>query len=987
MKLKMKSMPLAIMGVIATGALSAFVAPSAMAQQADDAKAAPIQRVEITGSSIKRIQKEGALPVQVMTQEEIKKTGATSATDLLQSLPAMQGFVPAASSINTGGGGGTTAALHSLASKYTLVLLDGQRLAPVTQGAAQGGGFAVNLESIPLDAIERVEILTDGAGALYGSDAIAGVVNFITKKNKTDTTVFFDNQTPQHPGGRSYSTGISKGWGDLDTDGFNILASYSHDFQHHIQATNRDFSRAGGYIPFSYNGQKYVQIATSGNNEPGNLTIPTVPHGADQTTTSPTNYPISPYYSANKNCGNPYSTPLVTPAGVGAAQGISCNFNFASFVQDNPTTNRDSAMVKGTLKINENTTGWVELVASDTDVVAQFAPPAQPLGVGPNQFGTLYTKYVLPFLAANNLDLYNPSNSRGPVKMGYRPISVGGRADDFETFATHFAAGIDGQYGDWTWNARLTLSHNRTTDKAAGGYLDSAKFQQLVASGTVDPLAGTGGDTLKPALLNGLTFQTNYSDLDMVHVGAQHDVFELPGGTSVISLGADYGYQSYKTNYADIYLANSGFEGQPNLNDAVIGGNAGLVPADVDRKNGAIFGEMLLPVTKTLEVTASGRYDSYQRAYSKYNWAIAADPVTGITPRIANGPVGNSFSGSTYKLQFKFTPVDDVLLRGSYGTGFKAPAITDLVGPLANAGSSNSFACPFPGLPTCLPGAAQYDLVAGGNGNTNSAALKPEKSKQWTLGFRIEPVRGLSIGADLWSVKITNQIQSAGIPQAEAFNNAQKYTGLFLTNYADPQGFNTIAFEQVPINGGYSINRGVDWDTSYRTNTPVGKLALQWTGTRMLKQDYTLFDGDAVHSDLGKFGVDQNVVFRTQMRLSATLNTGAWTNTLAGNYKSRYKDQSFSAGEGIYPVLADGTIAAKSVDFEGLNVASFTTFDWQTKYDFSKKLSFTGGIHNMFDRKPPLTLQAQISGNSAGYDPRYADVIGRAFYVRGNYTF
>jgi len=987
MKLKMKSMPFAIMNVIATGALSAIVAHPAMAQQADDANNANIQRVEITGSSIKRIQKEGALPVQVMTQEEIKKTGATSATDLLQSLPAMQGFVPAASSINTGGGGGTTAALHSLSSKYTLVLLDGQRLAPVTQGAAQGGGFAVNLESIPLDAIERIEILTDGAGALYGSDAIAGVVNFITKKNKTDTTVFFDNQTPQHPGGRSYNFGISKGFGDLDTDGFNILASYSHDFQHHIQATDRDFSRAGGYIPFSYKGQKYIQIATSGNNEPGNLTIPAVPHGAAQTSANLLNYSVSPYYSAHGNCGNAYSNVLTVSPAANTAAGISCNFNFASFVQDNPTTNRDSAMLKGTFKINQNTTAWAELVASDTDVTAQFAPPAQPLGIGVNQFSTLYQKYIVPFLQANNLDLYNPLGSKAPVKMGYRPISVGGRADDFETFASHFAAGIDGQFGDWTYNARATASHNRVADRAAGGYLDSAKFQQLVAAGTVDPLAGTGGDSLKPALLNGLTFSTSYSDLDMIHVGAQHDIFQLPGGTSVLSVGADYGYQSYKVNYADIIAANSGFEGQPDLNDAVIGGNAGAVPSNVDRKNSAVFAEMLLPVHKTLELTASGRYDNYQRAYSKYNWAVEADPATGVTPRVANGPVGNSFSGYTYKLQFKFTPIEDLLVRGSFGTGFKAPAITDLVGPLSNSGSSNSFACPFPGLPTCLPGAAQYDLVAGGNGNTNSSALRPEKSKQWTFGFRLEPVRGLSLGADLWSVKVTSQIQSSGIPQAEAFNNPQKYAGLFLTNYLDPQGFNTIAYEQIPVNGGYSLNRGIDWDTSYRTNTPVGKLSLQWTGTRMLKQDYTLLDGGEVHTDLAKFGADQNVVFRTQMRMSATLNTGAWTNTIIANYKSRYKDQSFSAGEGIYLINPDGTRNPNSVDFEGLDVPSFTTFDWQTKYDFTKSLSFTAGIHNMFDRRPPLTLEAQVSGNSAGYDPRYADVLGRAYYVRGNYSF
>jgi iron complex outermembrane receptor protein len=265
--------------------------------------------------------------------------------------------------------------------------------------------------------------------------------------------------------------------------------------------------------------------------------------------------------------------------------------------------------------------------------------------------------------------------------------------------------------------------------------------------------------------------------------------------------------------------------------------------------------------------------------------------------------------------------------------------------------------------------------------------LKPEKSKQWTLGFRIEPVRGLSLGADLWSVNIKGQIQSSGIPQAEAFANPQKYLGLFLQNYADPQGFNTIALEQLPINGGYSNNKGLDWDTSYRTTMSFGKLTTSWTGTWMIKQDYTLFDGDAVHSDLAKFGVDQNVVFRTQMRLSASLQTGPLTNTINANYKSGYKDQVFAAGTGIYPVNADGTLPAATVAFPGLDVPSNTTFDWQAKYEFSKSLSFTGGIHNMFDRKPPLSLQAQVSGNSAGYDPRYADVIGRAFYVRGAYSF
>ncbi len=979
-----RSLRLMFSGSVAVG--FGLMSHTALAQQAGDQDAAaPIQRVEITGSSIKRINKEGALPVQVLTQEDIKRTGATSVTDLLQNMPAMQGFVPAASSINTGGGGSTTAALHSLQSKYTLVLLDGQRMAPIQQGNAQGGGFAVNLESIPLDAIERVEILTDGASALYGSDAIAGVVNFITKKNKTDTSVFFNNQTPQHPGGRAYSAGISKGWGNLDTDGYNVLASYSHDFQHAIQATDRDFSRAGGYIPFSYKGQKYVQIATSANNEPGNLSIPAIPHGASQDT-APTVYQFSPYYNAHGNCGNGYSQFLAFPASDGVAAGGNCNFNFAAFVQDNPSTSRDSGLLKGTFKINADTTAWAELVLSDTDVVAQFAPPAQPLGIGPTQYANLYNKYIQPFLTANNLDLSNPGGSRGPIKMSYRPIASGGRADDFDTFARHFSTGIDGQFGGWSYNARLTLSHSQLKDISAGGYLDSDKFNALVSAGTVDPLGGSSGDLLKPTLLNGTTFSTTESDMDTLHFGGQHDTFTLPGGTSILSVGADYSYQHYKIGYNDLIASQNGFQGQPASGDFPIGGAYGSVPSDTSRKNGGVYGEWLFPVIKSLEVTASGRYDSYGRAHSNDIFATVPD-ASGLIPKLPNGSIGESSHGTTYKVSFRWNPHEDLLFRGAYGTGFKAPALTDLAGPLAYAGSSGSFACPFPGLATCGAGSSQYDLVAGGNGTTGATALKPEKSKQWTVGFVVDPVKGLTLGADLWSVTIRNQVLSSGIAQAEAFDHPQKYSFLFLTNYPDPAGFNTIALEQTPLNGGVAHYKGVDWDNSYRTNLPIGKLNVAWTGTWIWKQDYTTSPGGDVFTDLAKFGEDQAVVFRTQMRLSTTLQTGKFTNTIAANYKSGYKDQSFSAGEGIYPVLANGTVAASDVDFAGLDVPSYTTWDWQGKYDYSKALSFTAGIHNFTDKKPPLTLQAQVAGNSAGYDPRYADVIGRAFYVRGSYNF
>ena len=303
-----------------------------------------VQRVEITGSSIKRIAKEGALPVQVLSQDDIKKSGAASASDLIQMLPSMQGFVPSSSSVNGGGGGATTAALHSLPSKYTLVLLDGQRMAPVAVGSGQGGGYAVNIESIPLEAVERVEILGDGASALYGSDAIAGVVNFILKKNNTKGEAYATINQPKKSGGRSSNVGITKGWGDLDTDKFNVLFSYSHDEQQRVTALQRDFSAKGAFFKFSNGGKEYFFDQRTGNTEPANLTFNVRPKGSapDAATHG---VAINPFLAANGNCGS----------ALAGASGSQCRFNYASTVEHIPGNQPYSGLLKGTLQVNDDT--------------------------------------------------------------------------------------------------------------------------------------------------------------------------------------------------------------------------------------------------------------------------------------------------------------------------------------------------------------------------------------------------------------------------------------------------------------------------------------------------------------------------------------------------------------------------------------------------------------------------------------------------------
>ena len=929
-----------------------------------------VQRVEITGSSIKRIAKEGALPVQVLSQDDIKKSGAASASDLIQMLPSMQGFVPSSSSVNGGGGGATTAALHSLPSKYTLVLLDGQRMAPVAVGSGQGGGYAVNIESIPLEAVERVEILGDGASALYGSDAIAGVVNFILKKNNTKGEAYATINQPKKSGGRSSNVGITKGWGDLDTDKFNVLFSYSHDEQQRVTALQRDFSAKGAFFKFSNGGKEYFFDQRTGNTEPANLTFNVRPKGSapDAATHG---VAINPFLAANGNCGS----------ALAGASGSQCRFNYASTVEDIPGNKRDSGLLKGTLQLNDDTKLWGELVLSSFSMTAQFAPSAQPMGVNStSRFPGLYAKYVQPYLDANGLE--NPTQK---ATLGYRSVLIGGRTDEFVTDARHFAAGIDGAAAGWNYTASLILSSSKIKDNAAGGYSDFTKLSDLVASGAYDPVMGTGSQLLNGALLNGTNFSTTDSKLNTIHAGAQHDLFELGGGTSIVSLGGDYSKTHYQTAYSPLILSQSGFSTQPASDDYPVGGNYGQVPFDASRNNWGAYTEILLPVTKTLEATVSGRYDSYGKTHSNYIFATVPD-ANGIQQQMASGDLGNTSSAGTYKISARWTPVDTVLVRAAYGTGFKAPNINDIAGANTFGGStSGSYACPFPGSTGCLVGNAQYDLLSGPNGASGSAGLQPEKSKQWTFGGRIEPAKGLSLGLDMWNVQIRNQVLSAGTPEQVGFANPQQYKYLFTNPYPDPAGYTTIAYLLAPINGGVANYRGVDWDFSYRAKSSFGDVRAAWNGTYMIKQNYTTEAGGTVNSDLGTFGPDNAVVFRVQTNLSLSLTNGKMTNTLTAHYKSGYHDQAYPEDTSIYAVKADGTKGA-SVAFGGLWTPSYTTFDWQGKYDFGK-FGLTGGIKNLFDRNPPLTLQNAGGGNQLGYDGRYADPIGRSFYLSGNVKF
>ncbi len=950
---------------------SAAVGMSLFAAQAMAQTPAPdsvMQRVEITGSSIKRIAAEGALPVQTLTRAQIEQSGVNNVADLVAALPAMQGFITSSASVNGGGGGNQTASVHAIGTDYTLVLLNGRRMAPF------GTGSAVNLASIPLAAVERVEILTDGASTLYGSDAIAGVVNFILKKNQKDLILEATMNVPQEKGGKSSNFSIAKGWGDIDADGFNVLLAYSHDVQKELKASQRKFAKSG-VKNFSNNGKEYAIFQTSINSTPANVEVAYNDYAVDELI----NYDL---VTGTKACTQPNTF----------SRGGVCRFDYAATVQLLPELKRDSIFGSANFKLSENTTVFAEMVLTKFSNQARYAPAAQPLtifttdlstGVRTNNTSYLpaYNRDIAPLLQAN-LGI-NPADVTDAF-FYYRGADAGGREDKYSTDAAHFVVGAESKLMGWDTRAAYTHSRNEQKDTAVGGYMSANKFEELIRTGAYSPFKPSAGNAaaLSPAVLREV-LQVTKSRLDVVNAGASRELFAMGGGNAALGLGADFTKQRY-TDLPSKLLQGPG-PSNPGFTDTIIGGGTGSQMLDASRNNYGAFAELLMPIMKTLEATAAVRYDSYD-AVDKRN--ISYDVAGNAT---APGEVGNDVSKATYKLSARWTPISTLLVRGSYGTGFKAPTMNDIADPEKNFGSSNFFACPAfpandPRLKLCKPGSSEYNLLTKGNPLKGNAGLQAETSKQFTVGMRIEPVPSFSFGIDYWDVKLKDQVQS--LSQNQIFTTPA-LANQWIKAYFDPiQKSNVLAAVLSPVNLASSHYSGIDWDTTWRVGKfGFGALTANWTGTYMINAEQDVPGAGAIEKSVGRFNSYNDVVFRIISRAVVSLRTSdRLLNSLTFSYRSGYHDQPLTTDDAAIRVVnADGTYGALA-DMQR-DVDDYMTIDWQAKYNLSKNFTLTGGIKNLLDEDPPTSVRNAGGGNHVGYDGRYTDPLGRTFYLTANYKF
>ena len=917
----------------------ALVAGTAIAQES-----ASLERVEITGSSIKRIAAEAALPVQTFSQADIKRSGVTSVTDFIQQLPVMQGFTVAADSVGGGGGGITSASIHDIGETYTLVLLNGRRMAPATSGSV------IDINSIPLSAVERVEVLTDGASALYGSDAIAGVVNFILKKGAAPFAIDVKVGKPQHPGAANSTVSLSKGFGDLDTDGYSFFVSGSMQREDRLKGAQRDFAKTG-IIDFvnPATGELLHFFNGSSRSIPPNVAVTYVPDplildalGNPKKKTKN----INPYLQINGVC---------PAAHVDLGDG-NCYFDYTSAVEIAPEIKRDSLFASGSIKLgNSGFKAFGDLALNTAHVYSTIAP--YPAEFSLAKTSPLYTTYILPYLGLTQTQI----DSISGMNVKYRLQDLGGRAYDYQSDTSHIVAGLDGAVLGWDINTAVTISENKQTQNYVSGFPLADKFVTALGDGSVDPFPYALGEmpSAMIAALKGTQFSGVYNTTDIKMHGidgrASRELFKLGGGNAQIGVGADYRTTSY-TQKANPAVANAEIlfdDPQPEF--------------DMKRANSGAFAELLMPVNKQLEVTTSLRYDT----------------VSKITDSLNGVVTGNDQSASTYKVSARFQPQKSMLFRGAYGTGFKAASMLEIAQPKTDFGvTGGSYVCPLnaanglanhPLAQYCDSAKGQLEEFTGGNPN-----LKPEKSEQWSLGAVFEPTDNLSIKLDLWNVNIRDAVTS--VDEALIAADPNKYIALYTTKFKASTNSSALAILLAPINIGRQENRGIDYDFVLRNRFGDAKITNRLAGTYMLLSRYTTpGTDDSWETSLGQYGSNSAVTFRNIIKVSSTIDYGSWTHTLTGNYRSGYKDKHHDVDN----CAVDNGVDCVDVQ---LDVPEYYTFDWQTQYRPIKNLELTFGIVNLADKTPPLSLR-NTGSHQLGYDPRYASPVGRTYYLSGTYKF
>ena len=942
------------------GAVAALSGPQAAAADAPAVKTADNQGLEeviITGSRIRRLDTESANPIVTISKEAIDQSGISNIGDLVARLPSIAGAAVNPATNNGGGFGETNIELRGLDARRTLILVDGRRVGIV------GNSDATDVSQIPISMVERVEVLKEGAGAVYGSDAIGGVVNFITRKDVQGLELHADYGRTTRSDGAHNSISATFG---TSTDNMSFIVGGSVSKQDQVFAGARDFSKFALYF---YGG-------TTGITKGGSSRVPTG------------RVYLNPTLKAQFGCGS--VTRTAGAAGTTLAD-YRCFkvpgdlFNYQPYNLIMTPLERSALFSKVNYQINDYADVYANVLYNRTHSGFHIAPLP---------FDATADDVVLSKDSIYNPFGYNLGGISGAnPSFRLRTVAFGDRKSDTVSESKIINAGVKGKFGDTGWNWDLNLSYSRLDQLATvTGYYNHGALQAAVGPSFLDPTTGvpTCGTPASP--ISGCT------------------PVNLFNPTSPDQVAAVRGVQAnYNTNNTSTYKAVA-----LDVNGKIATLPAGELSAaaglEYNDRKGVFAPDSIVVATPPLYLTCglsqetctgptNGGYNSKQLYLELY--APLLKDMPGVHSlsldygvRYADYEIFGKSTRSDFKIEYR--PIADLLVRGTYSQIFRVPTVSDIAAAPVN--SSVTFNDPCTNLTSAQltgPNGANYAKACQGvvpnssfvepNGQItglvkSNGKLKPETGSVFTYGVVWEPraLSGLSLELDIWHYKIQDLISTLdanySINQC-LLTGAAQFCDLNHRYTSGPNAGQILVFEEPTFNLGELKTNGVDFGVRYSLkDTRAGSFNFTGDITRIGSYKNTPAPGSAPKELLGTYTTQ----FGNFAKLRGLLNIGWNWKDFDASVTARYIDRiivEHPTRSGLDPT---GTPYAPGAE-PPLRIPSQMYFDLEAGVNLPHKTKFMVGVRNLSDKQPPILYQNNVV--NADTDVNTYDTLGRQWFA------